>query len=83
MMSREELLKNNHKRQSKDGKYTYITEICVTDPDSEGDVHCEVWKDNNSGSIFAIDSSFLEQVDHFYNPINGEYQETDEYLPEP
>lgn len=71
------------KRQSKDGKYTFISEVSEQDPDSGDPVHIELWKDNNSGAVFGIDSSFLEQVDHFYNPINGEYQETDEYLPEP
>ena len=71
------------KRQSKDGKYTYVEEHCVVDPDSGGDVHVEIWKDNNSGGMFAVDSAFLEQVDEFYNPFNGEYQLTDEYLPEP
>ena len=73
------------KRQPKDGKYTYVTEICENDPDFTiaVPVHMEVWKDNNSGAMFAIDSSFLEQVDHFYNPINGEKQDTSDYLPEP
>ncbi len=71
------------KRQSKDGKYTYVTEICENDPDFAGPVHMEVWKDNSSGAMFAIDSSFLEQVDDFYNPFNGEVQNVDEYMPEP
>ena len=53
-------------------KYTYIHELCVHDPDTDEPVHIEVWKDNNSGGMFAIDSSFLEQVDDFYNPFNGE-----------
>jgi hypothetical protein len=72
-----------NKRQSKDGKYTFIAEVDEQDPDSGDPVHVEIWKDNSTGGVFAIDSSFLEQVDHFYNPFNGEMEETAEYLPEP
>lgn len=71
------------KRQSKDGKYTFVSEVSEQDPDSGGVVHVELWKDNNSGGIFGVDSSFLEQVDEFYNPFNGEKECTDDYLPAP
>lgn len=63
-------------------KYTYIQEVFVTDPDSQGDVHLEVWKDNESGGIFAIDASFLEQLNEFYNPFNGDHEETATALPD-
>jgi hypothetical protein len=63
-------------------KYTYIGDHCVTDPDSNGDVHIEIWKDNNSGGVFAIDASFLEQVDDFYNPFNGEQQSVEDEMPD-
>ena len=64
-------------------KYTLLKEICVIDPDTNDPVHLEVWKDNNSGGVFAIDSNFLDQVDAFYNPFNGECEKVDEYLPDP
>lgn len=52
----------------------YIDELCVTDPDSGDDVHVEVWKCMDSGGIFAIDSSFLEQVGEYSNPFTSELQ---------
>lgn len=61
-------------------KYTRISELCVVDPDSGGDVHIEVWKDNTTDGIFALDSSFIEQVDNFYNPFSGEREDMDECL---
>ena len=39
----------------------YVTEITVTDPDSNGEVEMSVYKHQNGG-MFAIDASFLEQV---------------------
>jgi hypothetical protein len=39
----------------------YIQEVVVRDPDSGGDVSMEVHK-VEGGGMFAIDSSFLEQV---------------------
>lgn len=39
----------------------FIKEITVVDPDSGGDVAIAVFKHNQSGGMFAIDSSFLEQ----------------------
>lgn len=64
-------------------KYKYITELETVDPDSKAPVHLEVWKDMNSGGIFAIDASFLEQCDDFYNPFNGESEEVSLQLPDP
>ena len=69
----------------KSDRYTYISEHCVDDPDypdGEAPVHMEVYKDNVSGGIFAIDSSFIEQCDEFYNPFSGEEHDINEWLPE-
>jgi hypothetical protein len=65
-------------------KYTYIGEHCVDDPDypaGENPVHMEVFKDNDSGGIFAVDSSFLEQNSDFFNVFNGD-EDSIELLPE-
>jgi hypothetical protein len=59
--------------------FTFVEEICVTDPETKLPVHVEIWRDNNSGGMFGIDSSFLEQVGKHYNPFSGEEQD----LPEP
>jgi hypothetical protein len=39
----------------------FVKEIMVTDPDTQGEVHLAVYKHENGG-IFAIDSSFVEQI---------------------
>ncbi len=52
-------------------KAKFITEVSVVDPDSKGEVHLEIWKDPESGGIFAIDSSYLDQVtDRVLSPFN-------------
>ncbi len=43
-------------------KTKYVTSITVQDPDTGEDVELEVHKDPESGGIFAIDASFLDQV---------------------
>ena len=49
----------------------FICEVTVKDPDSNGDVEVEIWKDP-SGFIFGIDSSYLDQVTStIFNPMNG------------
>lgn len=40
---------------------TYICEVPVVDPDSKGTVHVSMFKHEQSGGIFGIDSSFLDQ----------------------
>ena len=51
----------------------FIKVIHVADPDTGGDVELEVWKDTESGGIFAVDSSFLDQVEYMVNsPFNDE-----------
>jgi hypothetical protein len=38
----------------------FVKEITVIDPDSKGEVQMEVYK-HESGGMFAVDSSYLEQ----------------------
>jgi len=48
----------------------YVKEVTVTDPDSKGDVEMCVFKHNETGGMFAIDSSYLEQCfDDDTNPV--------------
>lgn len=42
-------------------KATYIREFAVPDPDTGGTVHLAVYKHQNGG-MFAVDSSFIEQL---------------------
>ena len=39
----------------------FVKEITVVDPDTGGDVEMEVYK-HEGGAMFAIDSSYIEQV---------------------
>ena len=39
----------------------YITEISITDPDSNTEVQPSIYKEV-TGGLFALDSSFIEQV---------------------
>lgn len=39
----------------------HIKEIQVTDPDTKGEVSLSVFKHNESGALFAVDSSYLDQ----------------------
>lgn len=49
----------------------YVQVIVVNDPDTNALVEMEVYKDEDSGAMFAIDSSFLEQVtDEIPSPFN-------------
>ncbi len=49
----------------------FVEIITVTDPETQGDVELEVYKDSASGAMFAIDSSYLEQVsDEIPSPFN-------------
>ena len=42
-------------------KAKFVEEITVVDPDSKGNVQLSVFKHENGG-MFAIDSSYIEQV---------------------
>jgi hypothetical protein len=39
----------------------FITEVTVVDPDSMGEVEVSMFKHNESGGIFGVDSSYLDQ----------------------
>lgn len=41
-------------------KGIYIRQITVTDPDTGGDVIVEIYKDPETGGIFGLDSSYIE-----------------------
>ena len=43
-------------------KHEFVKFIEVTDPDTGTEVELEVYKDPESWAMFAIDSTFLEQV---------------------
>ena len=59
----------------------YIDDIQATDPDSMQPVDLEVWKDPVSGGMFAIDASFVAQVDEvIVSPFNSHIYLS---LPEP
>lgn len=42
-------------------KAHFIEEITTKDPDTGGEVQVSLFKDEASGGIFGIDSSFIEQ----------------------
>lgn len=62
-------------------RYEFIKEVPVTDPDSKGEVVLEVWKDMDTGGIFAVDWTFMDQNEHFYNPFEGNMERCDSYIP--
>ena len=39
----------------------FINEVTVVDPESMGEVEVSMFKHNESGGIFGIDSSYLDQ----------------------
>ena len=52
----------------------WVTEISVVDPDSGGTVELSVYKHENGG-MFAIDSSYVEQVLDENKPIQDPLNE--------
>ncbi len=55
-----------------DGKF--VMEITVPDPDTGEPIAVEIWKDPESGGLFGVDASFLDQVreDGIPSPFNAE-----------
>ena len=53
----------------------FIETITVIDPDTNAPVELEVYKDEQSGGLFAIDSSYLDQVvdNEIPSPFNKYY----------
>jgi hypothetical protein len=41
----------------------FVSEIVVIDPDSKAPVHVAIYKEVESGGMFGIDSSYLDQTD--------------------
>lgn len=49
----------------------FVRHITVLDPDTGADVELEVWKDPESGSLLAVEASFLDQVrGQVFSPYN-------------
>ena len=63
----------------RDPRFTFLTEVTVTDPHTKDDVPVEIWKDNHTQGVFGVDASFLDQIGEHYNPFTGARQE----LPNP
>jgi hypothetical protein len=58
----------------------FVEEIVVKDPDTGSLIEMEVYKHENGG-MFAIDSSFLDQVDPHGSPDEDDSVETAIYDP--
>lgn len=48
--------------------------IMVKDPETQADIDLEVVKDPVSGAMFAVDASFIEQVEESVNSPFGRYR---------
>ena len=57
-------------------KANYVTEVSVIDPDTKAPVEVSLYKDQVSGGIFGVDSSYLVTLsneDPVIEPFNGNY----------
>ena len=52
-------------------KANFITEITVTDPDTNAPVEVAIYKDIRSGGMFGVDASFLLIEEEVHEPFNG------------
>jgi len=52
-------------------KANYITEITVTDPDTNAPVEVAIYKDIRSGGMFGVDASFLLTDEPVHEPFDG------------
>lgn len=50
-------------------KGKFVKSIVVTDPDTGGEVHVEIYKLDNGG-IVGIDSSFIDSEQPVYSPFD-------------
>lgn len=51
----------------------FVTEVEVTDPESQAPVMVSIYKDEVSGAMFGVDSSFVERMsdeDKVIEPFN-------------
>jgi len=56
-------------------KADFVTEITVTDPDTQAFVQVAIYKDRDTGGMFGVDSSYiltLSDDDPVVDPFNGE-----------
>ena len=59
---------------------TQVTEIVVDDPVTGLPVHIAIYKDNATGGMFGVDSSFVSQMDLddcVYSPFNAQPTQVD------
>lgn len=55
-------------------KADFVTEITVTDPDTQAPVHVAIYKDRESNGMFGVDSAYiltLSDDDPVVEPFNG------------
>ncbi|MAD89030.1 MAG: hypothetical protein CMK64_04955 [Pseudoalteromonas sp.] len=53
----------------------FVTEVTVTDPNTNAPVEVAIYKDSESGAMFGVDSSYimtLSDDDPVNNPFNGD-----------
>lgn len=53
-------------------KANYITEITVTDPDTNAPVEVVIYKDVRSAGMFGVDASFLLTDEAVHEPFDGQ-----------
>jgi hypothetical protein len=52
-------------------KAIYVSAVTVTDPDTGAEIDVEIYKDEASGAMFGLDSSFLDgDVGPVFSPYN-------------
>jgi hypothetical protein len=57
---------------SKEVKAIYAGEVTVKDPETGNEVEMEIWKDPETGGMFGVDSTFLDQVrDYVPSPFDS------------
>ena len=58
----------------------YVKEVTITDPDTKLNVEIAIFKHNQSGGMFAIDSSYLNTFDDEIDPVIADVFNTGRYL---
>ena len=53
-------------------KANYVTEITVTDPDTNAPVEVAIYKDVRSTGMFGVDASFLLTEEAVHEPFDGQ-----------
>lgn len=53
-------------------RFKFLQMSYPIDPDTDNDIALEIWKDGETGAIFAVEASYLDQVEDMWNPYTGE-----------